>query len=65
MLLYYLFQFKLDNLAEGVGLEPTSPCGRRFSRAVPYQFGAPFHEIKQTVCSALILNKIPEKYTPC
>ncbi len=34
------------DLAEGRGLEPPRPCGHRFSRAAPYQFGTPFQAEK-------------------
>lgn len=42
--------------AEGVRLELTSPCGRRFSRAVPYQFGAPFQYSKTTIILHFLKN---------
>ena len=31
----FLLLFKPANLAEGVGVEPTSPCGRLLSKQVP------------------------------
>ena len=52
-------------MAEGTGVEPASPCGRRFSRPLQYHYATPPRVLRVSDYIAALLDAQPQLSEQC